>query len=505
MDGSGSGKSAAYVIPNATQLLGSYIFTDPKGELYEKTSGYFRAHGYKVRTLNLVKTDLSDSYNPLLHIRNEQDVDIIANTIVKGQSKQKGSDPFWEDMAEPLLKSLIYYLKATRPEEEQSLASCANLVRAASMNSGESLLDKLMSRIPEEHPARKNYKTVAIGSDKTISSILSTLQSKLTKFDSSEIQKVTSSNTIDFEEIGKEKVALYVISSDTDDSYNFIMTIFFAQLIQQLYDMADSTPGKKLDQMVLFILDEFANIGQIPSFEQKISTSRSRNIAFSVIVQTLDQLTDIYKESAETIMANCDTHLFLGGNSLKTAEHFSKALGEKTISRDSVSKSKDKDNVKSGTSESDQIMARALMTPDEIRRLNPDKAIILLKGVKPVLADKYYYFKKPLYKEIQATMVDVNNPANFRKGEWKVYNPFIEEQEKKDNARMGRETKIEKETPKVESSSINIEFDEDEDDDIPQIVSSKKKKESKDDFNYDIQKELEAKFDELFGSSDDEE
>ncbi|MEI3391746.1 MAG: type IV secretory system conjugative DNA transfer family protein [Clostridia bacterium] len=314
--GSGSGKSASYSIPNAHQMLGSYVFTDPKGELYDRTAGYLREHGYKIKVLNLVHPQYSDGYNPLLHISSEIDVDVIANTIVKGQkSEGGGSDPFWDDSAETLLKSLIYYLMATRPEEEQNLASCAEMVRAANSNGGSNLLTELMSQLPYDHPARMNYKSIEIAPEKTYSSILSTLQSKLGKFDSKEIAELTSTDTINFEEIGSEKTAVYVISSDTHGAYDFLLTIFFAQMIQQLYDFADNNGGKL--KCIYFILDEFANIGTIPDFDKKISTSRSRGISFSVILQNLDQLEAIYEKANETIIGNCDTHVFLGSNSQK--------------------------------------------------------------------------------------------------------------------------------------------------------------------------------------------
>ena len=193
--GSGAGKSASYVIPNALQLLGSYVFTDPKGELYDKTAGFFRARGYEIKVLNLVHPQNSDGYNPLHHINNEIDVDVIANTIVKGQGESKSSDPFWDDMAEMLMKSLIYYLKATRPLEEQSLASCSELVRAANSSGGDNLLTNLINQLPMEHPARKYYKNIEMLPEKTFGSVLGTLQSKLGKFDSKEIAEVTSTNT----------------------------------------------------------------------------------------------------------------------------------------------------------------------------------------------------------------------------------------------------------------------------------------------------------------------
>ena len=279
--------------------------------MYDKTAGYFKAKGYEIKILNLVKPQNSDGFNPLMHVRSELDVDVIANTIVRGQSDlQVEKDPYWTDMSEMLLKALIYYLIATRPEEEQNLASCAELVRAANNNGGDNLLTDLMNQLPYDHPARMFYKSIEIAPEKTYGSILSSLQSKLGKFDSKEIAELTSTNTIDFEELGKKKTVLYVISSDTHSAYDFLLTIFFSQMIQQLYDFADMNGGT-VKMPIYFILDEFANIGRIPDFDKKISTSRSRNISFSVIIQNLDQIEAVYKDTYETIMGNCDTHLFL--------------------------------------------------------------------------------------------------------------------------------------------------------------------------------------------------
>ena len=520
--GSGSGKSASYSIPNAYQCLGSYVFTDPKGELYDRTAGYLREHGYKIKVLNLVHPQFSDGYNPLMHISSEIDVDVIANTIVKGQKTEGGgSDPFWDDSAETLLKALIYYLMATRPEQEQNLASCAEMVRAANSNGGSNLLTELMSQLPYDHPARMNYKSIEIAPEKTYSSILSTLQSKLGKFDSKEIAELTSTDTIDFEQIGNEKTAVYVISSDTHGAYDFLLTIFFAQMIQQLYDFADNNGGK-LRERTYFILDEFANIGRIPDFDKKISTSRSRGISFSVILQNLDQLEAIYEKAHETIIGNCDTHVFLGSNSQKTVEYFSKALGEKTISHESVSTNRDKERNKTGTSDSEQIMARALMTPDELRRMDNDLCIIFEKGVRPVKAKKFYYFKKPMARELAALEISHNDIGEIERGSWRKYNPYnpyVEEDEQDKNA---KDLKIESlddlfddESPKAENRQIkeeesvanktnNIgteELVENDDgfklpmDDETDII----------DEEYDLQKELEAKFDELFGPIDDDE
>ena len=524
MDGSGSGKSASYSIPNAHQCLGSYVFTDPKGELYDRTAGYLKEQGYDIKVLNLVRPQYSDGYNPLMHISSELDVDVIANTIVKGQKTESGSDPYWDDMAEMLLKALIYYLIATRPEEEQNLASCAELVRAANKNGGSNLLSDLMSQLPYDHPARMNYKSIEIAPEKTYGSILSSLQSKLGKFDSKDIAELTSTDTINFEEIGSKKTAVYVISSDTHTAYDFLLTIFFAQMIQQLYDFADQNGGR-LKERTYFILDEFANIGKIPDFDKKISTSRSRGISFSVILQNIDQLEAVYEKSYETIMGNCDTHVFLGSNSFKTVEYFSKQLGEKTIDRDSISINKDKQNHRTGKSLSDQIMARALMTPDELRRMDNDLCIIFEKGIKPVKANKYYYFKHSMAKEMASCEISHNDIGEIDRGVWRKYNPYnpyVEEKDEKavqslnidslddlfddPNDNKGEETKSiddlkdMKNTEVVENDSehLNGLLDLDTDKDAPMLPQN-----DEDDM-YDLQKELEAKFDELFGPLDED-
>jgi len=454
-----------------------------------------------------------------MHISSELDVDVIANTIVKGQKTDSGADPYWDDMAEMLLKALIYYLIATRPEEEQNLASCAELVRAANNNGGSNLLTQLISQLPYDHPARMYYKSIEIAPEKTYGSILSSLQSKLGKFDSKEIAELTSTDTIDFEEIGNKKTAVYVISSDTHTAYDFLLTIFFSQMIQQLYDFADQNGGR-LKVPTYFILDEFANIGKIPDFDKKISTSRSRGISFSVILQNIDQLEAVYEKSYETIMGNCDTHVFLGSNSYKTVEYFSKALGEKTIDRDSISINKDRQNMRTGKSISDQIMARALMTPDELRRLDNDLCIIFEKGIKPVKANKFYYFKHPMAKEMARVGISHNDIGEIERGEWRKYNPYNPYIEDKKEEKV-QDLKIEslddlfveepqeepkkqepekKERPKAQDelkpiATLDLNDFEETAPILPQ--------ENEDDDSYDLQKELEAKFDELFGPLED--
>ncbi len=500
--GSGSGKSASYSIPNAYQMLGSYVFTDPKGELYDKTAGYLQSHGYEIKVLNLVNPANSDGYNPLMHIASELDVDVIANTIVKGQKSDSSSDPYWDDMAEMLLKALIYYLLATRPEEEQNLASCSELVRAANSNGGNNLLTELINQLPYDHPARMYYKSIEIAPEKTYGSILSSLQSKLGKFDSKEIAEVTSTDTINFEEIGTKKTAVYVISSDTHTAYDFLLTIFFSQMIQQLYNFADENGGR-LKTPVFFILDEFANIGKIPDFDKKISTSRSRGIQFSVILQNLDQLEAVYEKSYETIMGNCDTHVFLGSNSFKTVEYFSKTLGEKTISRASTSINRDKQYHRQGVSDSEQIMGRALMTPDELRRMDNDLCIIFVKGIKPVKAKKYYYFESSMAKKLEEHTLNHNSFDAGNRGVWRKYNPY--------NPWVPEEKEVKQQDLKIESlDDLFEDLDEKEEKNEINIKEDSKKTNNLKteeapvlpgtEEELDIQKELEAKFDELFGS-----
>ena len=504
-------------------MLGSYVFTDPKGELYDKTAGFLKKNGYEIKVLNLVRPQNSDGYNPLMHVSSELDVDVIANTIVKGQKSESGSDPYWDDMAELLLKSLIYYLIATRPEEEQNLASCAELVRAANNKGGSNLLTELMEQLPYDHPARMYYKSIEIAPEKTYGSILSSLQSKLGKFDSKEIAELTSTDTIDFEEIGKRKTAVYVISSDTHTAYDFLLTIFFAQMIQQLYDFADKNQGLRLPMPTFFILDEFANIGQVPDFDKKISTSRSRGIQFSVILQNLDQLEAVYEKSYETIIGNCDTHVFLGSNSQKTVEYFSKALGEKTVERTSISVNKDRQNWMQGKSVSDQINARALMTPDELRRLDNDYCIIFEKGIRPIKAKKYYYFVKPEARKLAEYTLNHNEDRGIERGKWRKYNPYnpyvenqgegkeqdlkveslddLFEEEGNKNQEEKLEQPKETPTPKFEEEEFAPILPQEEVIDEPSLLEDI---ENEEDTGIDIQQELEAKFDELFGPIDED-
>ena len=519
--GSGSGKSASFAIPNALQMLGSYIFTDPKGELYDRTAGIYKKYGYNVHVINLADPKFSDGYNPLSHIRNTTDVDIITKIISKKDDKgpNKGGDPFWDQTSEALLKAMIYYILFNRPKEEHSLASCLSLVRLGGENEGEDLMNLFMD-LPFDNPARRAFETIRLGSEKTFSNILVSLAAKLEAFDSEEIAALTSTNTIEFENIAKEKSVVYFITPESHSTYDFLMNIFFSQLFQRLYEFGDQNGGA-LPVPVFLVLDEFANIGRIPNFERILSTCRSKKLHISIILQSIDQLMEIYDEKVtENIMANCSTHLFLGSNAQKTLETFSKQLGEKTISRDNDSRSTDKGGDTSGHSYSEQIMARALMTPDELRRMDNQECIILIQGMRPIKAKKYLYYERhPKRHEAKECEISHLTIGNQKRGEYAITNPYeiingsknvdipsfddIWGTSKKTENKSQGVTSADKEEPKPISELFGRGDSNKRDDStqgsvVNNAINAQNQQMSDDD--YDLQAELEKRFDELFGA-----
>ena len=489
--GSGSGKSAAYVKPNILQKLGSYVITDPKGELYRETSGYLKANGYEVKVLNLVDTEYSNRYNPLAHIRDYSDVDIIAHTIVaggEGDGGGKSADPFWDNTAKMLLKACIYYVISVLPEEERNLSSCLNIVRAG--GSDESIFDRLfVGELKPDHPGRKEYEGIRVGADKTKQSIAISLVSKLSHFDSPNMQRLTTTNDIDFEDLGEKKVALYVISPDSHSTYNYILTIFYGQLLQRLYALADRCGGA-LHQPVYLLLDEFANIGKIPDFNQKLSTSRSRLISMSIIVQSIDQLVDLYKDLHENIIANCDTQLFLGSQSIKTCEYFSKSLGQTTLTFQSKSKNRDeKDTKTQGYSYSEQRQGRELMTIDELKRMPYDDMIILIRGLKPIMAKKAWYYKHHPERE-NARRYEIKDITEMPKPEGAPIKTMDVEKHINDRLKRAREV-----ANSVRTTNSDVEID------VGASAIDNAKQGVQEPQAVDLQKELEKKFDELFGTN----
>jgi len=543
--GSGAGKSACYIKPNILQCLGSYIITDPKGELYKETSKYLREQGYDVKTFNLVDPRFSDFYNPFANIENDQDVDTLAHILVTGAKKEGGgsNDPFWDDTAKMLISATIYYVLSVLPMEEHNIGSCMNIIRQGGSDSA--TFEKLfIDELKPQHPGRKQYESFKTAADKTMQSIIISSISKMRTFDMPAIQSITSSNSIDFRSVAKKKTAIYVITSAAESTYDFVSTMFFSQMLSILYSQADKNGGK-LPSQVYFLLDEFANIGQIPDFQKKLSTTRSLGISISIVVQSLDQLEALYKDSYENILGNCDTHLFLGSNSQKTCEYFSKSLGQATIKIEQKSVSKDKsEQQKQGVSISTQRQARDLMTVDELRRMDNNFELIMVRGLKPIKVEKAWYFKyHPKRTIIEGYKINNENempvPTPIEYGFMNVKNHFTDRQRKAqeilnsrsktvdiDSDSLGADKRNQTrndenlvyETPKNSNASeVNkggeIEFDsssivEDKrsyndlhnnSDNNP--VTSVSNKSKADVVEFDLQKELEAKFDKLFGNT----
>ena len=531
--GSGSGKTACYIKPNIMQCLGSYIITDPKGELYKETSNFLRKEGYDVKAFNLVNPTYSDFYNPIANLCSDQDVDTLAHILVTGANKEGGGgdDPFWDNTAKMLISATIYYVLSVLPLEQQNIGSCLNIIRQGGADG--SIFEKLfIDDLMPEHPGRIQYESFKTAADKTMQSIVISSISKMRVFDMPAIQRITSSNSIDFRGVAKKKTVIYVITSAAESTYDFVSTMFFSQMFSILYKQADDY-GSRLPNQVYFLLDEFANIGQIPDFQKKLSTTRSLGISISIIVQSLDQLEALYKDSYENILGNCDTQLLLGTNSQKTAEYFSKSLGQTTIKIEQKSINKDKEEKeKQGVSISTQRQARDLMTVDEIRRMDNNKELLMVRGLKPILADKAWYFlyhpkreiiegmkidsikEMPIPEEIPYSYFDVQKYLADRKRraqeilksrskEVEVdtgYQSATKTTSKPYTGEKNREAEIDTRplANGMESNSYNDLY---ENNDYNPISNAETAEKPTHDEDYDLQSELESKFDKLFGNS----
>lgn len=423
---------------------------------------------------------------------------------MQGATKGAGSnDPFWDETAKMLLKACIYYVISVLPKEEQNISSCLNIIRQGGADPD--IFKKLfINELKPEHPGRKEYENFSTAADKTMQSIVVSTISKITAFDTPAMQKITTSNNINFDELGQKKLALFVITSASDSTYDFISTIFFSQMLQKLYVQADRNGGT-LNHQVYFLLDEFANIGQIPDFNKKLSTTRSLGISISVVVQSLDQLEALYKENYENILGNCDTQVFLGSQSIKTCEYISKSLGQKTIKIESKSKNRDKDNLTTqGISLSEQRQGRELMTIDELKRLPSDDEIILVRGLKPIRAKKAWYYKYHPMRE-EARRYEIHNISEMPKTE--DVEVCVMDVQKHINDRMRKAKEVLNKRQEVEVPDIDVgskqNFDIDlgdkkeETNKVNQVIATSKEE------MLDLQKELEKKFDEIFGSTSD--
>ena len=401
--GSGSGKTRFFVKPNLMQMHSSYVVTDPKGTVLVECGKMLLKNGYKVKVLNTINFKKSMHYNPFAYIRSEKDILKLVNTIIlntKGEGQQSGED-FWVKAEKLYYTALIGYIWYECVEEEQNFTTLLDMINASEAreddeefkNPVDLMFDELEEREPD-HFAVKQYKKYKLASGKTAKSILISCGARLAPFDIKELRDLTSYDELELDMLGDEKTALFVIISDTDDTFNFIVSIMYTQLFNLLCDRADDVYNGRLPIHVRCLLDEFANIGQIPKFEKLIATIRSREISASIILQSKSQLKAIYKDNADTIEGNCDTTLFLGGKEKTTLKELAEVLGKETIDLYNTSDTR-------GTSQSYglnyQKTGKELMSQDEIAVMDGGKCIMQLRGVRPFFSNKFDITKHKQY------------------------------------------------------------------------------------------------------------
>ena len=404
--GSGAGKSRFFVKPNLLQANCSYVITDPAGELLETQAGFLERQGYKIKCFNLVEMKHSNCYNPFNYVRDDLGVLILINCLIKNTNPdgKSGGDPFWEKSETALLQALMFYLIKYRPKEEQNFTSIMKLLRAAEVDENnpnvKSPLDRIFDEVAKRDSnsiALKQYMTFKMGAGKTLKSILISCSVRLTVFNMKEIENLTGTDDIDLGTIGDEKQALFIVIPAADSTYNFLVSMMYSQLFETLYFHAETEcKGKRLNYHVRFMLDEFANIGQIPEFTKKLATMRKYEISCSIILQNLAQIKSMYKDDWEGLIGNCDSFLFLGGQEYSTLEYISKELGKTTVYVYTHSRSF---AWKGGSgNRGQQKTARELMTPDEIMKMDNKDCILMIRGLHPFYGPKYDYPKHKNYR-----------------------------------------------------------------------------------------------------------
>ena len=402
--GSGSGKTRFFVKPNLMQMHSSFVVTDPKSTLLIECGKMLQKGGYKIRSLNTINFKKSMHYNPFAYIRSEKDILKLVNVIIantKGDGEKSGED-FWVKAERLLYCALIGYIYYEAPEEEKNFTTLLDLINASEAREDDenfkSPVDMLFERLAErepEHFAVKQYVKFKQAAGKTLKSILISCGARLAPFDIKELRDLMEYDELELDTLGDEKTALFVIISDTDDTFNFVVAIMYSQLFNLLCDKADNEYGGRLPVHVRCLLDEFSNIGQIPKFEKLIATIRSREISACIILQAQSQLKAIYKDNADTIIGNCDTTLFLGGKEKSTLKELSETLGKETIDMYNTSETRSNQN-SYGTNY--QKLGKELMSQDELSVMDGGKCILQLRGVRPFLSDKYDITKHPRYK-----------------------------------------------------------------------------------------------------------
>ena len=453
--GSGSGKTRFFVKPSLLQMHSSYVVTDPKGQLLRET-GKLLAHGgpkrdengkpvrdkhgkvvyepYRIKVLNTINFSKSMKYNPLAYVRSEKDILKLVNVIIantKGDG-EKSSEDFWIKAERLLYCALIGYIWYEAEPEEKNFITLLELINACEAREDDEtykspvdiLFDELAQAQPE-HFAVKQYVKFKMAAGKTLKSILVSCGARLSPFDIKELRDIMTEDELELDTMGDRKTALFLIMSDTDTTFNFVIAMLQSQLFNLLCDKADDFYNGRLPVHVRCLLDEFANIGQIPNFDKLIATIRSREISASIILQSQSQLKTIYKDAADTIVGNCDVTLFLGGKEKSTLKEISELLGKETI--DSLSQSENR-GAQTSHGLSYQKLGKELMTQDEIAVMDGGKCILQLRGVRPFFSDKYDLTKHPRYKYLsdadKKNVFDVERYMKHRPAIVKPDEPF---------------------------------------------------------------------------------
>lgn len=399
--GSGAGKTRFYAKPNVMQANTSMVILDPKGEILRDTGQLLREKGYEVRILDLINMEKSHCYNPFVYLKTDNDVQRLVTNLFKATTVKgaQSSDPFWDTAASMLLLSLVFFLKYEAPTEEQNFPMVMEMLRNGDipedvdgyMSPLDELMDRLEAREPD-HIALKYYRNYRSGAAKTVKSIQITLAARLEMFNLESLSALTVTDELDLASMGEKKVALFALIPDNDTSFNFLISILYTQLFQQLFYTADRKYGGLLPVHVHFIMDEFANVSLPDDFDKILSVMRSRGVSVSIILQNMAQLKALFEKQWESIAGNCDTFLYLGGNEQATHKYVSELLGKQTIDTNTYGKS----SGKSGNySTNYQNSGRELMTPDEVRMLDNRYALLFIRGERPIKDEKYNLLKHP--------------------------------------------------------------------------------------------------------------
>ena len=399
--GSGAGKTRFYCKPNLMQANTSFVILDPKGEIVRDVGNLLEKKDYEIRVLDLISMEKSHCYNPFVYLHSDNDVQRLVTNLFKSTTPKgsQSNDPFWDTSASMLLSALVYYLHYEAPEDEQNFAMVMEMLQAAAIDNEEdprpSPLDCLFADLELDRPdhiALKYYRSYHTGSAKTLKSIQITLAARLEKFNLESLAALTSADELDLQSLGEKKVALFALIPDNDSSFNFLVSILYTQLFQQLFYAADHIHGGCLPMPVHFMMDEFANVSLPDDFDKILSVMRSRGVSVSIILQNLAQLKALFEKQWESIVGNCDEFLYLGGNEQSTHKYVSELLGKETIDTNTFGKS----TGRSGNySTNYQISGRELLTPDEVRMLDNQYAILFIRGERPIMDFKYDIMKHP--------------------------------------------------------------------------------------------------------------